>query len=197
MLLGDFNCQIGDFQNYTEFEIARQSTDKKTNSRAKQLIRKIVETDMMVLNGSTISDEKGFPTFTNANGSSVIDICLIDKQTLCMVKDLKVLNSLESSHFPILITLNDNQKDDTKVEKQIKRIRWDYSQYEKFKENVNENIRQEQLVDIDTIFKSIYKHLIIVCHIHARALCIFASVGIFVFEVKIKCPVSAGWVWLG
>jgi hypothetical protein len=57
------------------------------------------------MNESTLSDPDGDFTFTKWSGSSVIDICL-STMIVSQYLDIEVLSSHESSHLPLLVSLN-------------------------------------------------------------------------------------------
>jgi len=62
---------------------------------------------LKILNGYSESYQWGEFTFCNRNGSSVIDLC-IASQDLVDSMNLKVLDSNESCHFPLMITIGTN-----------------------------------------------------------------------------------------
>jgi len=112
IILGDFNASIGetnivfnslktsnqfDVLNHRDSSIElvsfpRSSEDKKLNKRGKECLSFCDTTEMVVLNGHAKGDEIGKYTFTSrANGgSSVVDLCMINKDSLKQVQDMTV-----------------------------------------------------------------------------------------------------------
>jgi Reverse transcriptase (RNA-dependent DNA polymerase)/Endonuclease-reverse transcriptase len=109
LIIGDMNARIGDFnppQTDPEDFTQRKSKDKLSNKRGKSLINFMNQSGWNVLNGYTNSDREGEFTFTNANGSSVIDLAICSSLCNEAISDFEVLSSHLSSHSPILIKLN-------------------------------------------------------------------------------------------
>jgi len=93
-------------------------------------------TDFKIINGYTGSDVEGEFTFCNTNGSSVIDLCILPSFMLKNV-DFKVIESHESCHFPIQITLYINKDHRTRKVKVWKTM-WAPDKGETFQINLNE-----------------------------------------------------------
>jgi hypothetical protein len=112
VLIGDMNARVGKYQtssitdDNSSISYSRESKDTVVNSRGKRLISYLTNSFLKILNGSCKSDTEGEFTFNNKNGSSVIDICLATR-IISQFLDLEVLKSLESSHFPILVSLGE------------------------------------------------------------------------------------------
>jgi hypothetical protein len=163
VILGDLNARIGWFQNeLTNIEANesgnRQSKDKITNKRGRALIEKIIDLDLQVLNGSTYSDRCGEATYMNSNGCSVIDLCLVSRTKSDIFKDFQVLNSLESDHFPVLLTVSPRIQAEVKGSCQkITRIVWNSEASEIFKNTMNENYDENETETIEEIVALIYR----------------------------------------
>ena len=112
---GDFNARIGlanevdenlllDFPKITG---RRKSLDAEYNKRGRQLVNLMEEAGFMVLNGRTINDSPARFTFTNKNGSSVIDLVWVNTKAIETIVDMEVaLLPTLSDHFPVMITLD-------------------------------------------------------------------------------------------
>lgn len=124
IIMGDLNARIGKYNENNE----RQSKDTFINQRGRELIRILQTQDFSVLNGATQSDPLGEFTFSNKNGSSIVDLCLI-KDSSHTVLDFDVLTDPSSSHSPILFKLNPSAQ--TK-ETQIPMIKWNEENKERF-----------------------------------------------------------------
>jgi hypothetical protein len=109
IILGDMNARIGLYQtlditvNCSQGS-TRPSKDKIVNTRGRHLIRYLNQHFLQVINGTTQSDSQGEFTFTNKNGSSVIDLCLASP-AISSFLNLEVINVVESCHFPIKVEL--------------------------------------------------------------------------------------------
>jgi hypothetical protein len=109
IILGDMNARIGPYQNVGIMvnptqDNTRPSKDKIVNTRGRNLVRYLNRNFVQVINGTTQSNDQGEFTFTNKNGSSVIDLCLTSP-AISSFLDLAVINSVESCHFPIKVEL--------------------------------------------------------------------------------------------
>ena len=60
---------------------------------------------LIILNGRTISDDRGNITFINKIGKSVIDICCVSTETKHFVKDFEIVHQIYSEHMPIVLKL--------------------------------------------------------------------------------------------
>lgn len=162
IIVGDLNARIGTFENiFTESPEGcnRQSKDLNINKRGTLLIDRIIDLDLTVLNGTTASDSQGELTFVNQNGSSVIDICLVSRDIREKFYDFKVLKNLESSHFPILLSLSSipiSVQSEPKGETMI-RILWDPNRSEHFKHILNEIVTENEPDKFEDIVKLIYE----------------------------------------
>lgn len=158
VIMGDLNSRIGHFEN---FEISeRKSMDSVINKRGRKLIENIVDFDLEVLNGCTVSDSNGSSTFINDRGSSVIDLCMVSKKLIIHVNDFEVLDSLESSHLPILLTIykeNTYDDNDDVPPKLIKRIIWNPSNYEIFSQTLNIKLQETNDTSFESILKVVYE----------------------------------------
>src|SRR5207245_6907592 len=83
----------------------RNSHDHTTNRRGKILLQHLEENSMNLLNGRTVGDQKGCITHASYNGQSVIDLMICNDFALPLVRQLKVLESFSSHHFPVQLTL--------------------------------------------------------------------------------------------
>lgn len=134
-IIGDLNARIGLYQNENQCQILnRNSYDKSLNTRGRKLISLLDQSNFIVMNGCTFSDRNGEYTFANLNGCSVIDLCLATTNIAEHV-DLRVLDTEGSSHFPILISINDIPLQETTFS--YDKIIWDDSKTHPFLDNLD------------------------------------------------------------
>ena len=86
--------------------VPRNSEDKTVNNFGRRLLNLCRATNLVILNGRTISDSARSLTFQNHLGASVIDYAVADNRAFDVVTDFNVgaLNEF-SDHAPIYITL--------------------------------------------------------------------------------------------
>jgi len=149
IFMGDINCRIGKYNglmNNNFFTDDRQSKDSIINSRGKRLIHSLNKSNFKVMNGNSETDKTGHYTFSNKNGSSVIDLCLISKN-LTDNKTFEVLNNEESCHFPILLTLNRNYSLSTRLD--IPKAIWNSEKIIDYQENLDNLLQYHDQSQID------------------------------------------------
>ncbi|KAG1657525.1 E3 ubiquitin-protein ligase UBR5 [Nymphon striatum] len=105
-IIGDLNCRIGQDLNLYPALTRRTSRDLSISKTGQQLIQFIRENNLVVINGRTRSDVHGDFTFSNSNGSSVVDLAITNEANFSMVDDLQVSPIIGSDHFPISLSLN-------------------------------------------------------------------------------------------
>ncbi|CAL8135175.1 unnamed protein product [Orchesella dallaii] len=151
LIIGDLNARVSTLQNLDIPDIHnfnradRQSHDKTLNQRGKKLMHLLENHDMKIMNGYSPSDEQGHYTFCNKNGNSVIDLCLASN-SLQEELDLKVLNSHESCHFPILVTATNIKP--TKKQTKVWRTKWEGQKENAFNEHLEEILTHHTRTDI-------------------------------------------------
>ena len=84
---------------------------------------------MLIANGRSGSDiNTGNFTFIGVNGNSVIDYLLCDKTLLDCLSEFKIGDRTESSHFPIIASINDNNNNPNNVNVNVpERLRSKYN----------------------------------------------------------------------
>jgi hypothetical protein len=135
IVIGDFNARIGNF-NPSLSNYDRVSKDSVVNARGRRLISLINIHNFSILNGCTKSDATGEFTFVNRNGSSCIDLCLINAVNN-LDADFEVLGYEGSCHFPILFSLNHHYIQNQTVSMKV--VRWSQSEADNFR-NALENL---------------------------------------------------------
>ncbi len=163
ILLGDLNARIGNFENEiqdlddTPLD-SRKSKDITVNKRGRILIDIIIDFDLKILNGTTESDREGEVTFLNSNGTSVIDLCLVSRKESEKFKNFEVLSSLESDHFPIVVTMSYPKSQEGIKNKchKITRIKWNPEVYEQFKNSIIEHFEETETESMEDIVSLIY-----------------------------------------
>jgi hypothetical protein len=136
LVIGDLNARIGNFQTQAIIgHTTRNSEDATVNPRGRDLIKCIEDSDFIILNGLANSDPKGNFTFCSTNGSSTIDLSLCSSEMFSLV-DFRVLEELESHHFPIMTKIEGKRF--TQSEQHIQKIAWDVSKSDKFSKALDE-----------------------------------------------------------
>lgn len=112
MIIGDFNARIGTENVRWGYELLGNSTEKrsskdtKIDKRGKLLMELCCEYGFTITNGSMMGDEEGELTFLNANGGSVIDLCLIRGKWSETIEKFEVLDLNYAEHFPIRLKIS-------------------------------------------------------------------------------------------
>ena len=134
LLTGDFNSRTGTLHDYIEaddmnyihddlinqcdeFNSRRQNVDKKVNTFGKRLIINICKSlQLSILNGRTIGDLKGRPTYMHPHGFSTIDYAIACQETRHMVVSfmVKPLTYLISDHHMIVTYIRVNNRENAK-----------------------------------------------------------------------------------
>jgi hypothetical protein len=110
MVLGDANARLG--QLNAALGKRRQSKDSTANDKGKVLLSWANELGLQVANGAFNGDRAGEIIYISSSnhGSSVIDLLLYSLSLASLICSFRVLDLVHSSHFPILVTINeDNQ----------------------------------------------------------------------------------------
>lgn len=163
IIIGDLNARIANFspaptEHYTQVE----ARNAQFNSRGLELVNFISENGWIILNGASKSDPNGEFTFSNHNGSSVIDICISSPSSSNYILDFDVLLSPISCHSPIRLTTLGNGTETTQThhsslaEETLHRIKWDSQKQENFATNFNNEMDLlHNTWDWDTLSKAI------------------------------------------
>lgn len=108
---GDFNARVGnlgssdeDLTYGTPLHYCRTLHDHIINHRGKILSEGLESLGFTLINGLSRSDLPNQMTFTNKNGSSVVDLIWVNSSSLHLVKDMRVDELITNSdHFPVTI----------------------------------------------------------------------------------------------
>ena len=122
LVQGDFNSRTGkenDFVGYDKTDedlgldnfdnqLSRNSEDKNTNSRGKDLLDICKLNDLLILNGRVTGDVFGAFTSHNWNGSSVVDYCIASNEICDRISKFSVGDFIPwlSDHCMISTTIN-------------------------------------------------------------------------------------------
>ena len=98
-----------------EDDISRKSKDKVKNREGEDLIMRIRNMGIHIVNGDTDMDREGEWTYIGAGGKSMIDYLVTNTEGREIIEDMKVGNSEDSYHQPIETILKlkaeENEKD--------------------------------------------------------------------------------------
>ncbi len=87
--------------------LERQNFDSIANNHGKKIIEICKNTDMRILNGRTIGDSVGRPTFHGKNGTSLVDYIICDQKLIPKVKHLVVKSPIYlSDHSQVITWIN-------------------------------------------------------------------------------------------
>jgi len=131
VIVGDMNARIGQLNepprsskhgdtidalvegsfNHESYNMTstRNSEDRTINDRGRKLLDFVAETDLEILNGSTVGDIFGRHTCLKYNGSSVVDYTMVSSSIRQLVDYFKVLNFTNiSDHRPTICLFKAN-----------------------------------------------------------------------------------------
>lgn len=130
MILGDLNSRVGNLQDFvvddnytlrnqnllpeeytTDMFLPKKSEDSVVNTNGRLLIDFLTETGLRIANGRIGSDQNiGAFTFVGANGSSVVDYCIVDEVLLTKFVNFNVHGpNVLSDHCLIEFALESRQ----------------------------------------------------------------------------------------
>jgi hypothetical protein len=103
ILIGDFNADMHNpvLQTSSHVTTERGSKDKTVNTQGRRLMEYLEDLELTILNGRVENDTQGEYTFTSFNGSSTIDLCLVNQICLEEVTSFQVDSYHLSSLNPI------------------------------------------------------------------------------------------------
>nr|XP_034194846.1 uncharacterized protein LOC117611072 [Osmia lignaria] len=155
---GDFNARTGEEggaqekEEEDEGEERRRSKDKKINGEGKRLLEVLRETGWSIVNGSIEGNEEGEFTSTGARGDTVIDYVIAEAEGRERIVSMKVGDSVDSDHHPVIMKLRAGGKQMTKVEKEKRataRGNWTEQGRKKFREELKWRRSRDGKVDED------------------------------------------------
>ncbi|CAB3994131.1 Hypothetical predicted protein [Paramuricea clavata] len=119
MLLGDFNARTSKLEDFvskegntfinditeTSFEPkTRDNFDSCVNNHGKSLIEICKNCNLRILNGRTLGDSFGKPTFHNKDGTSVVDYIICDQELTQTIKNFVVKPPTYLSDYSQIVT---------------------------------------------------------------------------------------------
>lgn len=176
VLIGDFNCRIGEGNKIPSIFLQniiknkdRKSADKVVNSQGTKFLEFLSEFNVIVLNGRAGGDSEGSLTFIGGNGESVIDYCCITPTLIPCLQDFRVLDQISSDHMPLLVSffLSSSQENTSTVALQTK-FQWKSKETKKYQDYLNEIIKHttyegadtfEQAENIISLIQAATKHI--------------------------------------
>jgi len=97
IVIGDINARISDFQTkHSLSNINRSSKDAHLNTKGREMIKCLEESNLYVVNGTSLSDPQGEYTFCSKLG----DLCMCTRNLSIQV-DFSVLEKVDTEHHPI------------------------------------------------------------------------------------------------
>ena len=162
LLLGDLNAHISsddlDFIYNEEDDVATKvlpgnygidnmhtfrntSIHQSTNEYGKNVLELCIGLQLRILNGRTIGDTVGRPTFHGYNGSSIDDYCICSADFMYAINKFQVLdfNVTFSDHCPLLVEIQSlyfHQAPEC-LRKAPSNCKWDDSRKAKFETNIS------------------------------------------------------------
>jgi len=135
IVIGDINARISDFQTkHSLNNIKRSSKDTHLNTKGREIIKCLEESNLYVVNGTSLSDPQGEYTFCSKLGNSVIDLCMCTRDLSTQV-DFSVLEEVDTEHHPIMLMIQG--KETVKSSKPITRMLWKDEKAEPFRQTLD------------------------------------------------------------
>ena len=147
--LGDFNARTNKLDDFVSSEgselihdtsenslypTERQNFDSVINNHGKKLIEICKNCDLRILNGRTMGDSLGRPTFHGKNGTSVVDYVICNQNLIQNIKHLIVKTPCYLSDHSQIITWLDTHEmnlpennSDAHLEPQLKKLPFQYT----------------------------------------------------------------------
>jgi hypothetical protein len=154
VIVGDLNARIGSedirsalFKQSSNLSLDRRSADSTGNQQGRELLDTANDADLTILNGRTNGDIEGNYIFIGPNGSSVIDICLVNSLALEDVTKFEVGSWSLSPHNPIHLSLG--RKIHTTIYLPT-RIKWNQNNLKEYQSRME----LDKLVSYDSLIKS-------------------------------------------
>ena len=142
ILGGDLNARTANKGGWIDAEWVerRISKDKKINKEGKELIRKLEENGLSILNGER-GQEDGECTYVGEVGASVIDYLITNIEARNIIDEMIIEDRTESDHLPIILKLRiKNMQEKKRKKKSI--IVWT----EETKENYEKIISKTEII---------------------------------------------------
>ena len=106
ILGGDFDAKTGrEKGRLGEEEIQRRNRDKVINKEGEELLSKIREKGLHIINGDTEEDSQGDFTYIGGEGRSAIDYVITGEEGRDWIKDICIGRRKDSAHLPIELEL--------------------------------------------------------------------------------------------
>ena len=182
LLCGDFNSRTGKYNTAISWDVhdvrseavveTRNSQDINLNEYGRSLLSLCGSFEMSILNGCENGTYSGEFTFLSPNGRSVIDYFIVSKNISHFCSNLKITNSVLSSHLALEMTIGCSitRTQREQGDLQQRRLIWNESLTEQYKENLQEalestltTLKQENAaveLDIDDVVSKITKGLL-------------------------------------
>ena len=107
------------------------------NKDGEELLEKIRENGLHIINGNIKGDAQGDFTYIVGSGRSVIDYVITEKEGRSYIEDIKIGRRIESDHLPLETELRMQKEEERKTEQKW-RTDWWKEGIKKFKEKIEE-----------------------------------------------------------
>ena len=106
LVVGDFNARTGkEGREWGEDGSLRESIDEVTNGEGEEILARLGDMGLEILNGCVEGDEKGDYTFVGPVGSTVIDYTIGNEEGCRLVEKMEVRHRTDSDHAALEMKL--------------------------------------------------------------------------------------------
>lgn len=115
----DFNIRTGNLEGDKKKRgTERRSKDKKVGNRGCELMERMRESDLEILNGKTEGDREGEFTYIGPRGSTVIDYIFVNKNLIEEVVKFRLEERVESDHLLICVEVKQEEEKERREEEE-------------------------------------------------------------------------------
>ena len=145
---GDFNARTAEEGGkLSEQDTVRISKDKIKNREGEEMIEKIREIGMHIINGGTVDKGDEEFTYIGGGGKSTIDYVVTNEEGEEIIEEMEVGTNTESDHQPLIVRIN--KKYSRQAEKQRETIMdWSESAVVEFKKRLAEGAKNGDWTEI-------------------------------------------------
>ena len=138
LVVGDFNARTGkEGGEWGEDGSLRESKDEVINGEGEEMLARLGDMGLEILNGCVEGDETGEYTFVGPVGSTVIDYAIGNEEGCRLVEKMEVRHRTDSDHAALEINL-EGKVSEGAVKEEKWRIRWDEEAIAEYKEKLGD-----------------------------------------------------------